>query len=302
MSITLAEMAIRTQNPLEKAVIQLYREHSGILDGMTFKDIRGNAYTKKREKTLSGVGTRAVNNEYTGSTGEMERISEDLKIMGGKAEIDRFIIKTEGNDSDVVADEITSKTKAAAMFFNKLFIKGDATADTNAFDGLEKRLTTDNNQVIYAGDTAGGDAVTFDKLDELIDMVGNPSHLLMNAKTRRNINTNMRAAGQAFEYVANDFGKLIPYYAGIPIVVVGVDNAFNEIMPFNESDSNGDAALCTSIYAVRYGSDGLEGIQSSAPIVDDQGFIGNMRTIVIDWYINYLINQPKAAARLAAIK
>jgi len=299
--ITLAEMAKRADNPLEKGVIQLYQEHSDILNGIPFIDIKGNAYSKRRELTLSGVGTRAVNTDYSDSTGTQERISEDLKIMGGTAKIDRFIIKTE-NDSDVVADEIQSKVKASAMYFNKLFVKGNATTDTNAFDGLENRLTSDNGQILYAGDTAGGDALTLAKLDELIDMVGSPSHLIMNAKLRRSLNQLMRASGQAFEYIDNGFGRLIPYYAGIPIAITGVDNTFSEIMPFNEADSAGDDALCSSIYAVRYGTDGVLGIQNSAPIVEDQGMVGNSRVIVVDWYTSYLINQPKAAARLAGIK
>ncbi|WP_300464247.1 major capsid protein [Desulfobacula sp.] len=298
--LTLAEMAIRANDPLEKGIIRLYAEHSDILTGLPFKSIGGNAYTKKREKTLSGVGHRSVNEEYADSTGTQERISEDLKIMGGKALVDRFIIKTAGPDSNPVAEEVESKVKAASMFFNKTFIKGDGTADTESFDGLENRLT--GAQVLDMGDTVGGDALTLNALDELIDTVGSPSQLIMNTWTRRKINQLMRASGQAFEYVKNDFGKLIPYYGGIPVALVGVDNTFSEIMAFDEDDNTDEAALCTSIYAVKYGADALHGIQHSSIIVDDQGIIGNSRQIVFDWYVSFIINQPKAAARLRGIK
>jgi hypothetical protein len=300
MAFTLAEMAKRTTNPLEKGVIKLYGESSDILAGLPFTTIPGNTITKNRELTPSGVGTRTVNAEYDNSTSGQEKITQQLIMMGGKALIDRYIVKTSGPDSNPVAEEIAAKVKAASMLFNKLFIKGDAVADANAFNGLEKRITGD--QVISCGDSAGGDTLSFDKLDELIDTVGNPSFLVMNAWTRRKLNWLMRAAGQAFEYVKNDFGKLIPYYADIPIAVVGVDHEWNEIMDFDENDSNGDEAACTSIYAVRYGSDGVEGIQHSAPIVDDQGFVGNNRQIIVDWFVNYLINTPKSAARLQGIK
>ena len=298
--LTLVEMAKRANNPLEKGIIQLYAQFSDILTGLPFKSIGGNAFTKKREKTLGGVGTRAVNAEYVESTGTQERISEDLKIMGGTAKIDRFIIKTAGADSNPVAEETASKVKAASMFFNKLFVKGDASTDTNAFNGLEKRLT--GSQVLDMGSSTGGDALTLNALDELIDTVGDPSHLIMNAWTRRKVNQLMRSAGQAFEYVDNGFGKLIPYYGGIPVAVVGVDNTFSEIMDFDEADCKDAEAACTSIYAVRYGDDGLHGIQHSAPIVEDQGYVGNSRQIVVDWYTNFIINQPKAAARLRGIK
>jgi hypothetical protein len=297
--LTLEEMAKRANNPLEKGVIRLYAEHSDILAGIPFKNIGGNAFTKRREKTLSGVGTRAVNEDYTESTGEMERISEDLKIMGGTAKIDRFIIKTAGPDSNPVAEETASKTKAGAMAFNRLFIKGDETADTNGFNGLEKRLT--GGQVLDMGDTTGGDELTLDALDELMDMVGEPSALICNSWTKRKINRLMRSAGQATEKVDGSFGRLFPAYANVPICVVGVDNTWAEIMDFDEDDCTDATAACTSIYAVKYGDDGLHGIQTAAPFVEDQGFLGNFRTINVDWYVNYIINNPKAAARLRGI-
>ena len=50
MSITMAEAAKRSTNPLEKGVIQLYVEHSDILKGLPFKDIKGNAYEKKLKR------------------------------------------------------------------------------------------------------------------------------------------------------------------------------------------------------------------------------------------------------------
>ena len=129
----------------------------------------------------------------------MDTVSAALKMMGGKALIDRFQIVTEGDGGDIVGEEIASKVKAAAMYFNKVFVKGDATADVNGFDGLEKRLS--GAQVLSAGDTAGGDVLTLDALDELIDTVGSPDHLLMNATMRRKVNNLMRAQGQAFEWV-----------------------------------------------------------------------------------------------------
>ncbi len=298
--LTLAEMAKRANNPLEKGVIELYPQYSDILTGLPFKSIAGNAYTKKRELTLSGVGTRAVNSDYNESTGTQERISEDLKILGGTAKIDRFIIKTAGPDSNPVSEEISSKTKAESMLFNALFIRGDADTNVNAFNGLEKRLT--GSQVLDMGSTTGGDILTLDALDELIDMVGNPSALIMNTWTRRKVNRLMRAAGQATEKIDTVFGRRLDGYAGIPICLSGVDHTYSEIMDFDEADCGDDAAACTSIYAVRYGTDGLHGIQEAAPHVIDHGEVGNYRQISIDWYCNFIINEPKAAARLRGIK
>lgn len=126
--------------------------------------------------------------------------------------------------------------------------------------------------------------------------------LLMNKVVRRKVNNLMRAAGQAFEMVQNDFGKLVPYYAGIPVGVIEVDNAYADILAFDEDDCTDAAAACTSVYAVRFDEGGVHGIQTPGGIiVDDQGMVGSFRQILIDWYVNFLINHPKSVARLRGI-
>lgn len=141
--LTLVEAAKRSVKPLEKGIIELYAANSPVLQYMPFKDIGGNTFTKRIEDTLSGVGSRALNNEYTESTSETDQISAVLKMMGGLAKIDRYQIKTQPNGDDIVAEEIASKTKAASLYFTKLFLKGNATATPTDFDGLEV-LTTGN--------------------------------------------------------------------------------------------------------------------------------------------------------------
>lgn len=298
--LTLVESAKRSTNPLEKGIIELYAQNSPVLAHLPFKNIKGNTYTKRIEDILSGVGSRAINEDYTDSTSETDQISAVLKMVGGMAKVDRYQIVTQGNGDSILAEEITSKTKAAALYFTKLFLKGDEGTTATDFDGLENLIS--GGQIVDAGSTVGGDALTLDKLDELIDAVqGEPTILLMNKVMRRKVNNLMRAAGQAFEMVKNDFGKLIPYYAGIPIGVIEVDNTYSDILSFDEDDSTDAAAACTSIYAARFDENGLHGIQASPIIVDDQGWDGNFRKVVFDWYVNILINHPKSVARLRGI-
>lgn len=298
--LTLIESGRRSTNPIEKGIIELYAQNSPVLERLPFKDIKGNTYTKRIEDTLSGVGSRALNEDYTDSTSETDQISAVLKMVGGMAKVDRYQIKTQGNGDGILAEEIASKTKAASLYFTKLFLKGDESTTATDFNGLEQLVTGD--QVIDCGATSGGDELTLDKLDELIDAIqGEPSILLMNKVMRRKVNNLMRAAGQAFEMVKNDFGKLIPYYGGIPIGVIEVDNTYSDILAFDENDSADDAAQCSSIYAARFDENGLYGIQSCPIIVDDQGWVGNFRQVVFDWYVNMLINHPKSVARLRGI-
>jgi len=155
------------------------------------------------------------------------------------------------------------------------------------------------------GTAAGGHSLTLSNLDSMLDAVqGTPSAIICNKTMRRTINGLMRSAGQATEEIKDDFGRLINYYAGIPICLMDVDNAFNQILAFDEDDTQSTpaSAECTSIYAVRFGPDGVYGIQAAPPLVDDQGRIGVSRQVLIDHYVNIMISNPKAIARLHGIK
>jgi hypothetical protein len=160
------------------------------------------------------------------------------------------------------------------------------------------------DQVIDAGSTAGGDALTLDKLDELIDAVqGGADVLFCNKVTRRKISALVRAAGQAIETVSDSFGRQLTAYAATPIGVIEEDKDGNQILAFNEDDSAGDAAQCTSIYAVRFGlAEYVSGLQAGSMDVLDQGLQGTFYQTLIEWICGLGVFHPKAAARLRGIK
>lgn len=300
--ITLAEQSKYFQNPLKRGVVEVFAQNSPILQYMPFQSISGNSYAYNQEQTLPGVGFRGINSSWTEDHGVLNPESESLKIGGGLIKIDRALIKMQGdNGTDLLSTQIAMKTKAMSLRFSKAFIKGDESVDANEFDGLEKRLAGD--QVLDMGATDGGDALTLDKLDELVDSLDlTPSMLLMNKTMRRKVNALMRAAGQASETVNGVFGQQVPSYAGIPIGVVGKDNEGNEILDFDEPDlDNGDQNVTTSIYAVSFGSEGVAGIQNGNMEPDDQGYSENWRKILVEWYCGMCVFHPRAAARLRGI-
>lgn len=303
--LTLVEQAKRITNPLRRGIIELYAKNTPVLRFLPFMGISGNAFRKLIEKTPSSVAFRGINTNYTEGTSTMDEITAALKMAGGEINIDRYhIVTSRGVGESPVTQEINAKVKALALRFTKAFFRGDSSVDANSFDGLDVLLASlAASQRVSMGTDVGGHELTLAKLDELLDAVaGEPTVLFMNKPMRRKVNSLMRAAGQAIEPVGDQFGILFYKYAGIPIGVIEVDDAWEEILAFDERDGNGDSASCTSIYAARMGDDGLVGIQSSAPIVDDQGMVRNQRVIVVDWFVNMIIQHPKSVAKLYAIK
>jgi hypothetical protein len=301
MAVTLAQSAVLSSNMIQRGVIQTFIEESPVLDRLPLMEIEGNAYAYRRELSLPGIAFRAVNAAYTESTGAFSELTETLAIMGGEADVDRFIQQTRSNFEDQRAAQLRLKTKALAYKFNETFFEGDITVDVNSFDGLRKRLT--GNQVVTAG--ANGAALTLDMLDDLISrVIGGPDVLYANAFTIRKINALLRASGVTV--LADNLGtfrRLITSYAGIPIIDPGVGaDGTTDILAFDETQ--GASSITASVYAVRFGEEEfVSGLTNGGVMVDDLGLLETKpayRTRV-EFYVGMGVFNGKAAARLKGI-
>ena len=288
--LTILEAAKFKQDPLQQAVVETFAQTSPVLQYCPFMDVAGSAYQFNLEQTLPGVTFREINATYTESTGVVQHVTENLKVFGGTAKVDRALVKTQGKEADLLAVQTMMKAKAAALNFTAAFFKGDAETNAASFDGMQNRLT--GSQVLNMGG-----ALTLAKVDELIDAVqGTPTVLFMCKDLRRKVNALMRASGQATETVADVFGRQIPAYAGIPIGVIEDDADGNPILGFNETNST------ASIYAVRFGAaEYVSGLQCGELETIDMGMIQSWRQIDIEWIVSFAIFNGKSAARLSGI-
>lgn len=300
MALTLVEAAKTSTNPIQSGVIEMFARSSDILTALPFENITGNALRYNREETLPGVGFRGVNEAYTESTGVLNPVTEALTICGGDLDVDKFILQTMGMNQR--SQQESMKVKALTGRFTKAFIKGDNATEPREFDGLQIRLT--GSQKISAGSTSGGTALSLSKLDELIDAVDNPTHLIMNRTMRRRLSAAARSTsvGGYITYGLDAFGRKVTMYNDLPILIVDQDNTGTEILQFNEAAASG-SATASSIYCVSFGSAMLTGIQNGGIEVSDLGELQTKpayRTRV-EWYPGIAVWHGKAAARLWSI-
>lgn len=302
MSITLVEAAKQSQNPIQSAVIEMYARASDIMRVLPFNTIQGNALKYNREETLPGIGFRGVNEAYTESTGVLNPVTEPLVIAGGDLDVDKFITTTMGTNQRATQEQM--KVKALALAWTKQFIKGDSASDPRGFDGLQVRLTGD--QFFYDGTTDGGDALSLAKLDDLIDRVDNPTHLIMSKTMRRLLSAASRlyTVGGYITFELDTFGRQVTKYNDLPILIVDYDNNGDAILAFDELGYTGSTATAQSIYCVSFSDGMLGGIQNSDMMVTDLGELQEKpcyRTRV-EWYAGIACYHGKAAARLGGIK
>lgn len=315
MAVTLPQAAVLSQNNLQRGVIETFVQASVVLDRLPLMEIQGNAYAYNKEATLPGVAFRSVNEAYTESTGTFVQASESLVIMGGIADVDRFIVQTRGNLNDQRAAQTALKVKAASYYFQDQFINGDVTVTPKGFDGLRKRLT--GSQVISAGTNGapvlgngGTDSQAFfDLLDALIAAV--PGATAGNAAFYSNIaiQGKMRSAGRRIggvETVREDTtGKRVMQWNGIPFLDLGDNLAGAPILA--QTETQGTATNASSIYLVRFGQDehdgAVTGLTNGGVQVDDMGLIHSQpvyRTL-IEFYCGLATFGGKAAARATGV-
>jgi hypothetical protein len=304
MSLTLIEAAkLRTQ-ALQRGVVEVFPRSSAVLERMPFLPVASDSYKYNQESVLPGIAFRAIGEGYTESTGVINPVTESLCILGGVSDVDRALVKTQGNINDLRAIHDGLKAKSAALKYTRTFFKGNSAEDPKEFDGLEVRLT--GGQKISAGDSSGGDTLTLAMLDALIDaVIGGPDVLFMSKTMRRKVNTLVRAANQAIETVNDAFGRIINAYAGIPIGIIENDEEDNPILGFTEAGEGGGGDVCTSLYAVRFGvQEYLSGLECGPMDVIDQGLYsgGTAYRTLIEWITGMAVFHPRAAARLYGVK
>lgn len=184
MAMTLLEASKINSGDVKKSgIIETFAENSDILRVMPFEDIPGGSLSYNVEDSLPGVAFRGINESYTGSEGVVNPETEVLKIAGGDLDVDMALMKTRGEGIRTTHELM--KVKALSMNITKNFIKGDSSSDPREFDGLQVRLT--GSQLIAAGATSGGDALSLSKLDELVDAVDEPNALVMSKAMRRRL-------------------------------------------------------------------------------------------------------------------
>ena len=316
MAVTLAQAALLSQNDLQRGVIETFVQQSPVLDRLPLMPIEGNAYAYNEEATLPGVAFRAVNEAYVESTGTVNQKTESLVILGGDADVDRFIVQTRGNLNDQRATQTRLKVKAASYKFQDTFFNGDVTVDTKSFDGLKKRLT--GGQVIAIGTNGapvlgngGTDAQAFfDAMDALVAAVpgldGTNGAIYANSSIISKIRSAGRRLGGVETVREDTTGKRVVQWNGIPVLDPGANLAGTNVLA--QTETQGTATGTTSsVYAVKFGEDetdgGVTGLTNGGVMVDDLGFLQSQpvyRTR-IEFYCGLGVFSGKAAARLTGV-
>ena len=295
MALTLAEAAKLSNDVLLAGVVETIIKESPVLQSLPFIEIVGNGLTYNRENAAAAAGFYDVGDTWTESTPTFTQITATLKILGGDADVDNFLVATRSNVQDLEAAIVQLKAKAVQQKFDDTFINGDTAGDAKSFDGVDK--LTDSSQTVSMG-TNGG-ALTLDKLDELVDKVvaGKPDMLLMSRRSRRKLTALSRATGSGMlETDRNQLGQRVQFYNGVPI---GVNDWISD------AKTVGSSTDCSTIYAVQFGEGALVGLTAPGGLQVER--VGSLESkdatrTRVKWYVSSALFNILKLAKLTGVR
>lgn len=301
MAVTFAQAALLASDPVRRGALETAVQVSNVWDRLPFENITGNAYAYDTEKTLPGTAFRTVNEAYVESTGVINQATENIVILGGDADVDRFLEKTMQSSRGVLmADQVAMKLESAQSTFVDHMFNGDITVDPKGFDGLKKRLV--GGQVIDSAAPANTEAF-LDELDDLFgkvaggapDVVYGPSNIISKLKSLG------RKVGGA-EYINSEItGKREFTWNGVPFIDPGKHWSGRRILGY---DVTGGGDLFAVKLASSYTQEGVMGITNGGLQAYSLGELQEkpaFRTR-IDFYCGLVAQGGSAAARLRAVK
>ena len=210
---------------------------SPLMDTLVFDDAasagggQSLSYTYNRVTTLPTAATRAIGSEYTPQEAKTTPITVGLKVFGGKFGIDRVLQKYEHKVVDLIAFQLEQKIQATRALFADLFINGDSSSDSNAFDGLDKALTgSSTERVLTTPIDLSSAAKVKENYQAFLWELRQTLKLLDGAPSIMAVNSDMFAVFQSigdystqFQLTRNDLGTEIVKYGNATIMNIGLD-------------------------------------------------------------------------------
>jgi HK97 family phage major capsid protein len=294
MALTLAEAAKLSNDILLTGVIETVIQDSPVLQVLPFIEIVGNGLTYNRENAAATAAFYDVGDTWSESTPTFTQITATLKILGGDADIDNFLMSTRSNLQDLEAAIVQLKAKALQQKFEDTFVNGDTSGDTKSFDGVDKLCVS--GQTVSMG--TNGATLTLAKLDELVDNVkgGKPQLLLMSKRSRRTLNSLARSSGAFLETDRNEFGQMVQFYDGIPI---GASDYISD------AKTVGTSSDCSTIYAMQFGEGALAGLTAPGGLAIER--VGSLESkdatrTRVKWYVSLALFNTLKLARLIGVR
>lgn len=308
MTLTMADAAAYGGfDDFESGLYKRFTEVSPVLEFLPWQQIQGNSLTYTVEDSLPTAAHRPVNGTTVSTNGTANKTTEELKITYAQGQLDRYFVKTQGNQQGAVDMKLAlwdGLAQAVSNAVDQAFWEGDEVVDVNSPSGMRQRITGSQAATV----ATNGGALTIDLLDTTLDSVPfSNRHIFMNRFERRKLNALLRATGTSvvMPMAPNEVGRQLDMYGDAQIHVVERTGDASSILGFDEQC--GSSAVTASIYVVAFGDDLVHGIYAGdSPGGLDVTDFGELQTQPqmlgrLEIYWGIVVKHARAAARLRGL-
>jgi hypothetical protein len=260
--ITLTEYAKgMAKEDLRRTIIEMFTEYSDVMEALPFEGLKGSVYVGYREASLPAPVFRAINEASSSGHGIISPFQEATYIIDHDIDVDRAILDRHGPERR--SFERKMGVTAFARLWVDTFIKGDQSTNARVFNGLQVR-SRKFGRAFHNSNAAGGGALSLAMLDQALNNVSRPTHIIAPFMSRPlwiQAARTQSLTGFVMQ-TWDEIGKLKISYAGVPFLWGYPKDDHSPILQFNEqSFGAGGSLVCASLYIVSMGEGMLRGLQ-----------------------------------------
>jgi hypothetical protein len=303
MALTLTEGNKYSITNIKGYVIDRLGKDSEILAHLPFEEILGNSLTYDTVTTRSGAAFYEVGDTWTESTPSLTQATAVLRILGGDADVDNFLLKTRSNHIDLKGTVLEDKIKAVREKYLDTFYYGSNSSNAKEFDGMHTLMTSTTYNTVHAG-SGTGTALSIAKLQQAIDLITGwkPTHIAMSKALRRGINVYLDSIGDKFVTTRDDYGHMIEHFRGLKVIVddhiVDVETAASGAYSASSGGAN------TSLFIFSFAPKAACGIHSGDQVMTEP--LGSLETKDatrwrIKWYCGLKLEDLRSCSKVDGI-
>lgn len=250
---------------VRRAPIEMFAASADYYDALPFAGLTGPVWEGFRQAARPTLAFRGMNESSSSGAGKLTPFQEATFIMDHDVDVDRAIVDRMGQQR--LGYEETLGISAAGQLWATKFITGDNTSDAREFNGLQARSAL-FSRAQHNSSSSGGAALSLLKLDQAINSVNRPTHIIAPYDSRplwiaaaRNTSLTGFVMKTMESGSPGGVGAVVESYAGLKFLWGYPKDDSTPPLSFNEVASGGGSAVTASLYVCSFGEGKLHGIQ-----------------------------------------